>query len=46
MSVDNLQFTLKIKLEFPINEKDFFVAGEAASKIKKHYNNWGFIKIQ
>jgi anti-sigma regulatory factor (Ser/Thr protein kinase) len=41
MSVDNLQFTPQIKLEFQINEKDFFVAGEAASRVKKTLQQLG-----
>jgi len=41
MPVDNLQFTPQIKLEFPINEKDFFVAGEAASRVKKTLQQLG-----
>jgi anti-sigma regulatory factor (Ser/Thr protein kinase) len=36
MSQDNLRFiTPHIKLEFKIDEKDFFIAGESASRVKK-----------
>jgi anti-sigma regulatory factor (Ser/Thr protein kinase) len=36
MSQDNLRFiTPHIKLEFKIDEKDFFMAGESASRVKK-----------
>lgn len=41
MSMDNLQFTPQIKLEFKINEKDFFVAGESASRVKKTLQQLG-----
>jgi anti-sigma regulatory factor (Ser/Thr protein kinase) len=33
--VDSMQYTPQIKLEFKIGEKDFFVAGESASRVKK-----------
>ena len=41
MPTDNLQFTPHIKLEFKINEKDFFVAGESASRVKKTLQQLG-----
>ena len=41
MSADNLQFTPQIKLEFKINEKDFFMAGESASRVKKTLQQLG-----
>lgn len=41
MSSDNLQFTPQIKLEFKIDEKDFFVAGESASRVKKTLQQLG-----
>lgn len=33
--VDSLTYTPQITLEFEIGEKDFFVAGECASRVKK-----------
>jgi serine/threonine-protein kinase RsbT len=41
MSPDNLQFTPHIKLEFKIDEKDFFMAGESASRVKKTLQQLG-----
>jgi anti-sigma regulatory factor (Ser/Thr protein kinase) len=41
MSADNLQFTPQIKLEFKIDEKDFFMAGESASRVKKTLQQLG-----
>jgi anti-sigma regulatory factor (Ser/Thr protein kinase) len=41
MSADNLQYTPHIKLEFKINEKDFFMAGESASRVKKTLQQLG-----
>jgi len=39
--VDTLQYTPKINLEFKIGEKDFFVAGESASRVKKTLQQLG-----
>ncbi len=33
--MDSLQYTPQITLEFQIGEKDFFVAGESAARVKK-----------
>lgn len=41
MSVDSLQFTPQIKLEFKIEEEDFFVAGASASNVKKTLQQLG-----
>lgn len=41
MSPDNFQFTPQIKLEFKIEEKDYFVAGESASRVKKTLQQLG-----
>jgi serine/threonine-protein kinase RsbT len=41
MPVDNLQYTPQIKLEFKIDEKDFFMAGESASRVKKTLQQLG-----
>lgn len=41
MSPDNLHFTPHIKLEFKIEEKDFFMAGESASRVKKTLQQLG-----
>lgn len=41
MAVDTFQFTPKINLEFEIGEKDFFVAGESASRVKKTLQQLG-----
>jgi len=32
---DSFRFTPHITLEFKIEEKDFFIAGESASRVKK-----------
>lgn len=39
--VDSLQYTPQITLEFPIGEKDFFMAGESASRVKKTLQQLG-----
>ena len=39
--VDSLQYTPQITLEFKIGEKDFFVAGECASRVKKTLQQLG-----
>jgi len=39
--VDSFQYTPKINLEFVIGEKDFFVAGESASRVKKTLQQLG-----
>ncbi len=39
--VDTFQFTPKINLEFTIREKDFFLAGESASRVKKTLQQLG-----
>lgn len=39
--VDSLTYTPQITLEFPIGEKDFFVAGECASRVKKTLQQLG-----
>lgn len=39
--VDSLQYTPQITLEFEIGEKDFFVAGECASRVKKTLQQLG-----
>ncbi len=41
MPVDSLQFTPQIKLEFRIEEEDFFVAGASASSVKKALQQLG-----
>lgn len=42
MAQDNLRFiTPHIKLEFKIEEKDFFMAGESASRVKKTLQQLG-----
>lgn len=42
MPPDNLRFiTPHIKLEFKIDEKDFFMAGESASRVKKTLQQLG-----
>lgn len=41
MAADNLQFTPQITLEFKIEEKDFFMAGESASRVKKTLQQLG-----
>lgn len=41
MSADNFQFTPHIKLEFAIEEGDYFVAGESASRVKKTLQQLG-----
>lgn len=39
--VDSLQYTPQITLEFEIGEKDFFIAGECASRVKKTLQQLG-----
>ncbi len=39
--VDSLAYTPQITLEFKIGEKDFFVAGECASRVKKTLQQLG-----
>jgi len=39
--VDSLTYTPQITLEFKIGEKDFFVAGECASRVKKTLQQLG-----
>lgn len=39
--VDSLLYTPQITLEFKIGEKDFFVAGESASRVKKTLQQLG-----
>jgi len=39
--VDSLAYTPQITLEFEIGEKDFFVAGECASRVKKTLQQLG-----
>lgn len=39
--VDSLHYTPHIALEFTIGEKDFFVAGECASRVKKTLQQLG-----
>jgi len=39
--VDSLQYTPQITLEFKIGEKDFFIAGECASRVKKTLQQLG-----
>jgi len=39
--VDSLHYTPKIHIEFPIEEKNFFVAGESASRVKKTLQQLG-----
>jgi len=39
--VDSLEYTPQITLEFPIGEKDFFMAGESASRVKKTLQQLG-----
>ena len=39
--VDSLAYTPKITLEFEIGEKDFFIAGECASRVKKTLQQLG-----
>jgi anti-sigma regulatory factor (Ser/Thr protein kinase) len=39
--VDSLQYTPQITLEFPIGDKDFFMAGEYASRVKKTLQQLG-----
>lgn len=41
MENDSLRFTPQITLEFEIGEKDFFVAGESASRVKKTLQQLG-----
>jgi anti-sigma regulatory factor (Ser/Thr protein kinase) len=41
MAVDTFQYTPKINLEFKIGEKDFFMAGESASRVKKTLQQLG-----
>ncbi|MHB8108588.1 MAG: ATP-binding protein [Syntrophorhabdaceae bacterium] len=39
--VDSLTYTPQITLEFQIGEKDFFIAGECASRVKKTLQQLG-----
>ena len=39
--VDSFQYTPQITLQFEIGEKDFFVAGESASRVKKTLQQLG-----
>ncbi len=39
--VDSLAYTPQITLEFKIGEKDFFIAGECASRVKKTLQQLG-----
>lgn len=39
--VDSLTYTPQITLEFEIGEKDFFIAGECASRVKKTLQQLG-----
>lgn len=39
--VDSLQYTPQITLEFEVGEKDFFIAGECASRVKKTLQQLG-----
>ncbi|MCX8021215.1 MAG: ATP-binding protein [Syntrophorhabdaceae bacterium] len=41
MPVDPLQYTPKITLEFKIGEKDFYMAGESASRTKRTLQQLG-----
>ena len=41
MTVDSLTYTPQIILEFKVGEKDFFVAGESASRVKKTLQQLG-----
>jgi serine/threonine-protein kinase RsbT len=41
MVVDSLQYTPQITVEYDIGEKDFFVAGESASRVKKTLQQLG-----
>jgi serine/threonine-protein kinase RsbT len=41
MALDSLQYTPQITLQFKIGEKDFFVAGESASRVKKTLQQLG-----
>ncbi len=41
MSVDPLAYTPQIALEFKVGEKDFYVAGESASRVKKTLQQLG-----